>query len=464
MPSQLNQQTLNPVWTLERDRCSENEGMTFSTLAEMLGVKDEAELWQTWLRRKIVYETNTAGRFAFSYVGVIQYGSKLVYCLPKYWRWVNPPEKNEVRKSAEWSHFAQVLKVIARYRESVDEQAEDTQEHEGDGLLGLMVRLVMDYAENGVYRDDEQVEQINGNGKILWQKSINSLLPYLQNGRDPVYVDLYRRATVADEDNYFARLHRFVVKECCLKLQECGMLDLLDLPIVNDSEEELDVFGARAFIKYCLETELLQQFDSRRRFILQKLLEYLGITEHQDDSDQLFLFGTTSFEHVWEEVCRATLGRDCHEEEKWKAPFKESAPCWQLGMDKDEPFFGKPHRLDMLFWNEEAKRLELYDAKYYVPDYNPKGKYYSGLPGIGDISKQYLYRLTLKPHCPESFSVHNALLLPAPHGTTPGRWGTVSMKILADMGLGDIDVYRLNPEKLYTRYLDGTQESLSKMS
>lgn len=461
MTGQLNQTVLTPIWALERDHCSINAGMTFSTLAEMMGVEDEAELWRTWLRRKIVYETNTSGQFAFSYVGVIQYGSKLVYCLPKYWSGANLSGKVAKPGNAEWSHFAQVIKVIAKYRKSVDEQAEDAQGNKGDGLLGLMVQLVMDYAENGAYRDDEQVVQLNGNGKILWQKSINRLLPFLQDERDPVHVDLYHRTTLADEDNYFSRLHRFVVKECCLKLQECGMLELLELPMVNDTEEELDVFGDSSFIEYRLEKELAQQFDSRRRFILQKLLEYLGATEHLDDSDQLFLFGTTSFEHVWEEVCRAALGQDCHEQAEWKAPFDITKPQWKLD---ETSYFGNPHRLDMLFWNEKAGRLELYDAKYYVPDKKPNEANYSGLPGIEDVSKQYLYQLTLEILCINRFFVHNALLLPAPLGATPGRWGSVSMKIMADLGLGDIDVYRLAPNRLYQLYLDGTQESLSKMS
>lgn len=440
----LNDITLKPLWVREGGTVSFNEHG--DVLGVLQGISSD-ELLNKWIKQDLI--TKTRKGYKFSYVGIIRHGNKLLYCLPKYCDSIlsKHTTAGEEDMKIAMEHFSIVLKVIQKYKSSANGEIYGTDEETGDALLSLMVTLLTDYAENGIYRDDRQCDVINGKGRIQWDKSINSQVPFIQQG-EPVYVTLIHRQTENDDTNYFTRLHRFILKECCSKMSACGLLKLLGLQEAEDTEDTLDDFGDREYIEYRLEAELRQQFDSQKRFILQRMQDYVNLPHEDDSETTLYAFGTTSFEHVWEEVCRATLGQDCHEQEKWKEPFDKTKPLWKLDGTGHS---GDPHRLDMLFWNEEAKRLELYDAKYYVPDVES----YSGLPGIGDISKQHLYLLTLAWHCKEVDSVHNALLLPAPQGNDSELWGTVSMAALKDLSLGDIDVYRLKPDELYDAYLKG---------
>lgn len=312
----LNDITLKPLWVREGGTVSFNEHG--DVLGVLQGISSD-ELLNKWIKQDLI--TKTRKGYKFSYVGIIRHGNKLLYCLPKYCDSIlcKHTTAGEEDMKIAMEHFSIVLKVIQKYKSSAKGEIYGTDEETGDALLSLMVTLLTDYAENGIYRDDRQCDVINGKGRIQWDKSINSQVPFIQQG-EPVYVTLIHRQTENDDTNYFTRLHRFILKECCSKMSVCGLLKLLGLQEAEDTEDTLDDFGDREYIEYRLEAELRQQFDSQKRFILRRMQDYVNLPHEDDSETTLYTFGTTSFEHVWEEVCRTTLGQDCHEQEKRKEP------------------------------------------------------------------------------------------------------------------------------------------------
>lgn len=91
--------------------------------------------------------------------------------------------------------------------------------YNGDGqnssfnLLAVMLFLLDDYHQNGLYINTEDIVELNGEGPILWEQTINNGFAIISNNR-PYYVDLYTHRSVDDENDFFYRLHKCVVTEC----------------------------------------------------------------------------------------------------------------------------------------------------------------------------------------------------------------------------------------------------------
>lgn len=446
--SAFNKELPEPVWVRERDKVS-TESSFFDGLPA-------AAFYRDWVKGKLIDVDTEKGVFVFRCVGIIRYRSRLFYCLPKYWADDSIIGQtfngDSAAHQAALHHFSTLLNVVRKYKSSAYEDNADREPETEDGLLVLMVRLVTDYAENGLYRDDVQVDELTPPGRILWQKSINTQLPVIQEG-DPAYMALYHRRTVEDERHFLTRLHHLIVRESYETMASFGLPELLQLPDVDECEDTLDDLGGREYAEYRLNTELTQQFDSRRRYLLRMMLDYVEQSGEEQSADAPLLFGTSSFEQIWEEVCRRSLGHDLHDEKRWQKPYEHSQPTWQLAGD-EEPQEKQPQRTDMIFHAHGDAVIELYDAKYFMPN-----AALDGLPGVNDVCKQYVYQLTLIHHEWEK-PIRNALLLPAPTrgeqgsvGTLSEQWGRVSMAVMQELGLGDIYVYRLSPQQLYKLYL-----------
>lgn len=457
--SAFNKELPEPVWVRERDHVCIGSPFFAGLPAETF--------YRDWVKGGLM-DVDTENRvFVFRCVGIIRYRSRLFYCLPKYWAddsIIGQTFNGEsAAHQAALHHFSTLLNVVRRYKSSAYGDNADRVPETEDGLLVLMVRLVSDYAENGLYRDDAQVDELTPPGRILWQKSINTQLPVIQGG-EPAYMALYHRRTVENERLFFTRLHHLIVRESYEAMAAFGLTELLQLPDVDECEETLDDLGGREYAEYRLNAELTQQFDSRRRYLLRMMLDYVEQSGEEQSADAPILFGTSSFEQIWEEVCRRSLGHDLHDKARWLEPYNRSKPTWALE-GNEKPHAAKGHRTDMIFHERENAVIELYDAKYFMPNAD-----LNGLPGVNDVCKQYAYQLTLIHH-KWNIPIRNALLLPAPTRGEQGnidtrstQWGCVSMAAMKQLGLGDIYVYRLSPQQLYELYLSQRTCPLAELS
>ena len=95
----------------------------------------------------------------------------------------------------------------------------------------------------------------------------------------------------------------------------------------------------------------------------------------------------------------------------------------------------------------------IFDAKYYNLQLE-KGKSLRGNPGVGDVTKQYLYQLAyrgfIKAH--NIAVVKNCFLMPT-EGDEIIKKGTVKMPMLEALGLEKIQIRLIPVKMLYEYYL-----------
>ena len=141
--------------------------------------------------------------------------------------------------------FKQVLQVIKKYK-SLHEDLEyqnDELEDISFNLLSMMIFFLEDYYEYGVYSNIKNILEVNGNGEIEWNRTINYTDPIIKNNR-PYYVELYTKYKIDDLYDYFRLLHEYIITVCSKRLEKAGLLELFDLTPVELSDKTQDDFGS----------------------------------------------------------------------------------------------------------------------------------------------------------------------------------------------------------------------------
>lgn len=414
-------------------------------------------------------QEHEAGCYVFAYVGVITIGRRVLKIYPKYLR--SAPEP--------LAEMRQVLKVLERYAGS-KEQTVDFYYGEGGQnsfhLLSVILYLLHDYYEYGVYVNSEDTVEVNGEGEIVWEKTISECMPLIRKNR-PYYTEIYTRHTDYDDLDYFKRLHEFILTECSMQLHEAQLEELFDLAPVRLSDAQRDDFGEKEYILERIMAELGVQFQTHRQLLLKTMYAYIAQEQKLlDDEHGLSMYGTNAFHMVWEKVCADVfdsqlllpLGRL-----KLPVPLAESfrekknllalieKPFWQLdgtgayAEDTLRPDFAAVVQLD------GTDCFVILDAKYYViPD--AEGQDLRGCPGVGDVTKQYLYELSYRPFA-EAHGIgalQNCFVMPAEQDQIKKK-GTVSLSMMKRLGLGDIQVCLVPAGILFQHYLAGTHMELS---
>lgn len=393
--------------------------------------------------------------YVFTFVGVIVVAGRALKCYPKYL--LNKDEPKDELK--------QVLKVLEKYnsKEQIIRMFNDSSESSSFNLLAVLLFLIQDYYENGVYSNTEDIIESNGSGEILWDKTINETFSLLSNNR-PYYIDLQTKKRITNDFDYFKRLHECILTKASKEMKDADLLDLFEITEIDLTDEELDEFGDKEYILYRIENELSTQFNTRKQLVLKTIYAYIDHSGNLYDTDCLSMFGTNSFNLVWESVC---------------ADIMDNQLDKQLGMlDLPSPLKPEYNRdsklIDLIerpFWSETGKtandtlipdlvsittdKFIIFDAKYYnailEPGVSPKGQ-----PGIESVTKQYLYQLAYKKFIEDhNFSVvKNCFLIPT-EGETVVDKKTVRMNILSDLGLQEIEVRLIPAELAYEYYLTG---------
>ena len=332
-----------------------------------------------------VVENNTEIQYVFDFVGVVMVEEYVFKCYPKYISSTIEPIEQ----------LKKVLKVIKKYNR-----------------LAVSLHILEEYFQNGIYTNQQDVIEINGEGEILWDKTINETFALIQNNR-PYYVELQTQNTVDDEMDYIKRLHECVLTQCALELKETGILELFDIAEVELTGAQLDDFGDVDYIKYRLEQELRTQFVTRKQTLLKTIYTYIANDKANQDDLNFSLYGTNSFNLVWEKVCAENFGSVLDKKlyelpldlsEDYEASKNEKLisiidkPQWH----KNNPYITdgkvdtlKPDLICIYPCDDTEYCLGIYDAKYYCIDFNEaNGKYkVTGQPGVGDDTKQYQYQL-----------------------------------------------------------------------
>lgn len=458
-------------------------------------VVDRNEIADFIARDLTVKEFTDDNVYVFSFVGVVVVEGRVYKCYPKYMKHypsaIPVPEKKELK---------QVLYAIEKYNDVNDKhntwvkEFNQLEERKNFNFLSLILFLIADYYEHGLYKEYHRMNEINGEGEVQWERTIDEFIPVITNRR-PVYPMLITNRIVTEEDNYFERLHACVITKAIEYMRQADLLDIFE-NIVDEAltEEELSDFGEDGYILNRLESELSQQFNTRKQKVLMALHTFIKQTSTSNNENNTLLYGSHSFYHVWEVVCKNVfddvldlkLGEInlpngiLSSKYKKNKEFKELVckPSWYGSDNLFVTSSKETMELDTvsIFKYESKWCLSIIDAKYYLTSI--MGKSVSHTPGIIDIEKEYFYQMALHEFMFEHDfdKVANCFVMPLPEGVehTVGEYaGSVSLPMFDNMYFGfdgsdkkakmcKISVVKLHPLTMYDWYLNGVDRKSEK--
>lgn len=401
--------------------------------------------------------------YVFTFVGVIVVAGRVLKCYPKYLLHTDQP-KEELR---------QVLKVLEKYntKEQIVRMFNDSSESSAFNFLAVLLFLLQDYFENGVYNNTEDIIESNGSGEILWDKTINETFTMLSNNR-PYYTDLQTKKRITDDFDYFKRLHECILTRASEELRDAELLDLFEMTGVDLTDEELDDFGDEEYILYRIEKELNTQFNTRKQLVLKTIYAYIDHSGSLYDTDCLSLFGTNSFNLVWEGICADIMDNQ----------LDVRLGALELPMPLKAEYDKNQRLIDLIekpLWTATGKTANdtlipdlisikdgqfiIFDAKYYNAQLE-HGRTPKGQPGIESITKQYLYQLAYQKFIVDHgfIAVKNCFLMPTENNEIENR-GETSMEMLSSLGLQNIKVRFLPADMVYNHYLSGRKMDIASL-
>lgn len=421
--------------------------------------------------------------YKFTYVGFVLIRDFCFIIYPKYWA---HNFRNQIKKVEK---FNQILKVIDKYQSNNASNLAVSNEY-GKSKLSMMITLLQDYLENGLYSNDAVMINENGEGQILWEKTINESPAYVTDGI-PVYLELYTQSTVLNELDIVRRIHAAIISEIDRKIGEILPHIGLDFDFQISDEDSFD-FGDTEYLLYLVEREFSRQFVTSKQVMLSNMKRYLE-EEAYDSNDEVQLYGTASFNIVWEAVCAAVYRNSLEMEmsslglhrftnfddsdipeskreiywKKLKLGNIVEKPVWVHATDNKRIKASKTLLLDVLDVDFTTKTFRIFDAKYYLIRFeeDANGRMtIKGQPGVGDVTKQYLYQLAYKELAEENgYGFTNGFIIPKDDlvedddiGQGLGRGkllGTAEMRILNQLNLKNIMVIGRDCYTMYQQYL-----------
>ena len=419
--------------------------------------------------------TNTV--FVFKFVGIILLGNVVIKCYPKY---VDIEDSKVIEDS-----LILALKALENYNTN---KTQDVSLYNGDddkkqfNKLEVALFLLHDYFIHGLYTNQEEVIEINGEGEYLFDRTAEQNMAIMQDG-DPYYVEIFTRRNLDNESDYFRQLHKCILNECSSDLETTGLLDIFGLSSVEFAESKLEDFGEKEYILNRIATELGNQFYTHRQTLLKTLYAFVESEYGNETNLNLELLGTTSFNLVWEKACGDIFGNVLDIkikalQEKNKIPsirntkFNENDKIinliekarWELNEKALETV--ETLEPDIITIDEKSKDFYILDGKYYIIN-TSDSKYIYNQPGIQDVVKQFAYQKAYQDFIQEyNFNtIGNAFLLPQRYSDFENDkknikiCGTVNLDLMqyyAFKLLAPIQIVELYPKFIFEKYITNT--------
>ena len=408
--------------------------------------------------------------YVFTFVGVITIEGRVLKCYPKYLLDATAPK----------AELKQVLKVLEKYnsKEQIIRMYNDTSDSSAFNMLAVMLFLLQDYFEYGAYTNTQDIIESNGSGDILWDKTINETFTLLSNNR-PYYPELLTMKRVNDDFDFFKRLHECILTRCTEELRDADLLDLFDIMGVDISDEHIEDFGDKEYVLERIVKELNVQFNTRKQLLLKTLYAYIANSSALDDLDCFSMFGTNSFNLVWEKVCAEVMDNQLQKPIgglRLPVPLKDQyhdlrhkklidlidKPQW-IGISPHKDIFSKQAEdtlipdIISITNSDGVYQFIIFDAKYYNLQLERRKKL-KGQPGIESITKQYLYQLAYNPFIDahQIHTVRNCFLMPIP-GKQVVNKGFVYLDMMRILKLQDIQIRLLPATIIFDHYLSNTK-------
>lgn len=425
---------------------------------------DVSDLLRPGLDQAEVYLGAASRGHVLVFVGVAVVNGYVLLCMPKYFT----DSSDSIPK------FKQVLQVIERLKHKY-QNVDYFGALVGDrnvNALSVMLFLLRDYFEFGVYSNSQDMVQVNGPGEVLWDRTIDEKSAVFSLGR-PFYPEMITRHRVDDKSDLFRRLHESILTEVSRFLRLSGLSDLFDLSPVNLADSPLEELGDRIDLLTRIRVELNVQFNSRKQLVLKAMYSYISGEALESSMNDFSVFGTRSFNLVWEAVCVRVFA-DKSRIPVDQLPLGVSLADWVDPSDSLQSIIERPRwhghdqngsfavdaksslTPDLISFVPDGASVKVYifDAKYYRISMSRKGGI-GGQPGVADVTKQYLYQLALTDFM-DSHGIsqfRNCFLIPG-DADYVSVVQSVTMDMLGCLGLSDIAVRVLPAERVYSAFLE----------
>lgn len=395
--------------------------------------------------------------YKFRFVGILTISSYCLIVYPKYIIDILNDTNNGHKK------IIQILQVIDKFQKNSYGYGDDKK----NNYIALRLEIIKEFILNGLYEKGNEFSYLNGEGQILWEKSVNELQPYIINNI-PIYLDFYTIQSEIDRSDVVRRIHACIIDEIVTTLGD--LLKIFKYHVSNNTDEGLEQIGTNENILYLLENELRNQFVSDKQELLNMLINYVK-SKNSTSDNHIELYGTNNFNIIWENVCKKCYNNNLDltldkvglislsKQNDQNISEIIDKPNWIRITDKEIFVANDTLELDVLFVNKRKKRFEIYDAKYYCIDFiiNNGKNIVKNQPGIGDITKQYLYQLAFSEIAEyNGFTFTNNFVVPIDDYDEQGNgkvFSRVSVGFLKSLELADINVIAHNPCYIYNIFL-----------
>ena len=409
--------------------------------------------------------------YIFTFVGIMIVSGIVLKCYPKY----------IFKNDTPLLQLKQILKVIEKQnkKEQFIKFHNESLENSSYNLLATILYLYNDYNEYGIYTTTQDIFEVNGNGEINWDKTINEMFTLISNNK-PFYPELITRKKIDDDNDYFKILHEVILTQCSKQLKKTGLLELFEFEELNLIEKRIDDLGDKDYILNKILKELNVQFNTRKQLLLKTMYAYIASESELGVNSDFSLYGTNSFHVIWENLCAEVFNNMLNKKLselslplKLKQEYNENhklisiieKPNWNNRHGEFESDTLIPDLISIYKDNNQEHKFIIFDAKYYTIKIN--GKSIVGQPGIESVTKQYLYQLAykkfLEEHGFEQYNIRNCFLLPTENSEVE-ELGNVSMEMLTMLGLEKIQVRLLPAEVVYSKYLKKTKFDINLLN
>ncbi|MGL5411066.1 MAG: LlaJI family restriction endonuclease [Cetobacterium sp.] len=391
----------------------------------------------------------------FKFVGIITLSNKTIIVYPKYkYNFSLDKNKNDYLKLL----FKSFEKYSKNSNYFLEKEFNDSNEY--FNLFSLYKNLINDYIENGLYENEKNIHTLCGDGEIDWDKTIDELDNHFNRRGNPIYLDYYTHDIEEEQENYIRSIQKNLLTkagEYFEQFKEIGLEENsfdfhFDGEILGDEEHQI----------YKIDLELRNVFSERKIYLLQ-LMRIILKRDIQGNDFIKNIYGTKFFHSVWESICQDVFG---HQKDLKEIIEK---PLWVPESGKSlYKNFGGTFVPDIVFKNDKKDELHIYDAKYYETDFDENGRVSDVKPGIGDISKQFLYEECFRIHYnqPEKEkkleqikTYRNAFLFPVDslEGTDRKKIGKVTFNIFKEK---KIELFKLETSMMYKNYINNRKIKL----
>lgn len=409
--------------------------------------------------------------YIFTFVGIMIVSGIVLKCYPKY----------IFKNDTPLLQLKQILKVIEKQnkKEQFIKFHNESLENSSYNLLATILYLYNDYNEYGIYTTTQDIFEVNGNGEINWDKTINETFTLISNNK-PFYPELITRKKIDDDNDYFKILHEVILTQCSKQLKKTALLELFEFEELNLIEKRIDDLGDKDYILNKILKELNVQFNTRKQLLLKTMYAYIASESELGVNSDFSLYGTNSFHVIWENLCAEVFNNMLNKKLselslplKLKQEYNENhklisiieKPNWNNKYGEFESDTLIPDLISIYKDNNQEHKFIIFDAKYYTIKIN--GKSIVGQPGIESVTKQYLYQLAykkfLEEHGFEQYNIRNCFLLPTENSEVE-ELGNVSMEMLTMLGLEKIQVRLLPAEVVYSKYLKKTKFDINLLN